>query len=118
MQRKIRFRNPQYFNSYIFGFKLLLLITACIAFVNCKQQNSAQIIGVQSPNQTAQNAVNINTADIETLENLPHIGAETAKNIVEFREKYGKFRRAENLILVHGMSDKKFRDMKDLIKVE
>ena len=60
----------------------------------------------------------MNTATAAELEKLPHIGREIARQIVEHREKYGQFRRAEHLILVKGMSDKKFREIKNFVKIE
>lgn len=63
-------------------------------------------------------AVNLNTASAAELEKLTGVGTETARRIVAFRERHGNFRRAENLILVDGMSDQKFREIKHLVKVE
>lgn len=68
--------------------------------------------------EITENAININVASAEELEKLPQIGKKIAQRIVEYREKYGKFRRAENLILVRGMSDKKFRELQNLVKTE
>ncbi len=44
--------------------------------------------------------VNINTADAEALMLLPRIGPTVAQRIVEFREKNGRFKAAEDLMLV------------------
>ena len=52
------------------------------------------------------------------LEKLPRVGRETARKIVEHRERHGAFQRAEDLIMVSGMTDKKFREIRKLIKVE
>lgn len=68
--------------------------------------------------KAAETAVNINTASVEELEKLPNVGAKLARRIVEHRVKYGKFRRAEHLILVQGISDRRFRQMQNLIKTE
>jgi competence protein ComEA len=73
---------------------------------------------LQNNPEISENAVNLNTASVEELEKLPHIGAETARKIVEHREKFGKFRRAEHLILVDGISDKKFREIRNFVKTE
>ncbi len=62
--------------------------------------------------------ININTASLEDLEKLPHIGEKLAQKIVEHREEFGKFRKAEYLILVDGISDRRFREIRSLIKVE
>lgn len=63
-------------------------------------------------------AINLNTASLDELEKLPKIGKGIAKRIIEHREKYGRFQKTEHLILVRGMSDKKFREIQSLIKVE
>lgn len=63
-------------------------------------------------------AININTATAEELQQLPHIGAKKAAAIIEYRERRGRFRRPEELLLVDGISDKRFRAMRPLISVE
>src|SRR2546425_11750582 len=62
--------------------------------------------------------VNINTASAKELEALPGIGKGLAERIVEHRAKYGPFRRTEHLIIVRGISDARFRALRDLITVE
>jgi competence ComEA-like helix-hairpin-helix protein len=75
------------------------------------------------PNQSlaespAPTRININTASAQELEKLPGIGRGFAQRIVEHREKYGPFRRPEHLIMVRGLSDKRFRALRDLITVD
>jgi competence ComEA-like helix-hairpin-helix protein len=62
--------------------------------------------------------INLNTASAKELENLPGIGKGLAERIIEHREKHGPFRRAEHLIIVRGISDRRFRALRDLITVE
>lgn len=62
-------------------------------------------------------AIDINSASVDELEKLPHVGRKLAERIVEHRKVYGHFRRAEHLILVRGMSDAKFRKIKDFVTV-
>lgn len=62
--------------------------------------------------------MNINTASAAELEKLPFIGRKTALEIVAHREKFGRFRRPEHLLLIEGVSDTRFREIKNLIKVE
>jgi competence protein ComEA len=40
---------------------------------------------------------------------LPGIGPGLAMRIIEHRQRYGRFRRAEHLIMVRGLSDERFR---------
>ena len=70
-----------------------------------------------SPNQTGPR-VNINKASHAELERLPGVGPATASRIVEHRERYGPFRRAEHLLLVRGFSDSRFRELRHLIAVD
>lgn len=62
--------------------------------------------------------ININTASPETLEALPGVGRGIAERIVAHREQFGPFRRAEHLMMVRGISDKKFRELRPMIVVE
>ena len=60
--------------------------------------------------QTPQDAppVSINEATREELERLPGIGPALAARIVEHRERFGRFRRVEHLLLVRGISERRF----------
>ena len=81
------------------------------------QANQPQsLITIQNNSATAR--TNINTASVKELEKLPGIGKGLAERIVEHREKYGPFRRPEHLIMVRGISDKRFRALRDSITVE
>ena len=62
--------------------------------------------------------VNLNTASANELETLPGIGKGLAERIIEHRQKYGSFRRPEHLIAVRGISDRRFRALRELITVE
>lgn len=114
----MRIAKPQYFNTYNFGFNLIFLFLTFLFISGCRASSQAEISAAENAQTISENAVNINTAQAEQLEKLPHIGEELARRIIEHREKYGRFRRVENLILVRGMSDKKFRDLQNLIKAE
>ncbi|HSQ23747.1 MAG TPA: ComEA family DNA-binding protein [Pyrinomonadaceae bacterium] len=65
-----------------------------------------------------QTRININMASANELETLPGIGKSLAERIIEHREKFGPFRRPEHLIIVRGISDRRFRALRDLIAVE
>ncbi len=59
--------------------------------------------------------VNINKAGIEDLCTLPGIGEATAVKIIDYREKYGKFKKVEDIMKVSGIGEKKFEAIRDLI---
>jgi competence ComEA-like helix-hairpin-helix protein len=108
----------KYFNIYRAIINLLALLIICLLIVSCNKKETQQILTLENKVKIAENAVNINTASVEELEKLPDIGAKLAQRIVEHREKYGKFRKPEHLILVQGISDKRFRQIQNLIKTE
>jgi competence protein ComEA len=73
---------------------------------------------IAGSNRTNAQRININTASGAELEKLPGIGKGLAERIVEHRERFGPFRRTEHLIIVRGISDRRFRTLRDLITVE
>ena len=94
----------------------LLLALVVIASFGCSR---AINISYQTPRPSRDaHAININTADTTALESLPHIGHEFASKILEHRTRYGPFRKPEHLLILDGMSEKRFREIRDLIAVE
>ncbi len=61
--------------------------------------------------------VDINSAGQKELETLPGIGPALASRIIEHRKKNGPFQRAEELMNVPGIAEKKFELLKNRIKV-
>lgn len=51
--------------------------------------------------------VNVNTADAETIsESLQGVGLSKARAIVEYRQKHGPFKSADDLSLVKGIGER------------
>ena len=63
-----------------------------------------------------QKKVDINIASKDELINLPGIGPELSKRILDFRKKNGKFLTLEDLKKVKGIGVKKFNKMLPYIK--
>lgn len=80
---------------------LLLLLFLAFSISACAGQQSDR--------------VNINTASVEELQTLPGIGPKLAARIIEHRRKHGPFKRPQDVIIVRGMSAKKFRPIAHLI---
>jgi competence protein ComEA len=62
--------------------------------------------------------LNLNTATAKELETLPGIGPTLAKRIVEFREKRHGFKRVEELLAIPGISERKWRAIRDRVEVK
>ena len=60
-------------------------------------------------------ALNLNTATVQQLERLPGVGPALAKRIVDFREKKGGFKRIEELLAVPGISEKKWKAVREYL---
>lgn len=61
--------------------------------------------------------VNLNTATVEELDELPGVGEATALAIVEDRERNGPFSSPEDLMRVSGIGEKKFEKLEGLVCV-
>jgi comEA protein len=59
--------------------------------------------------------VDINKASLAELDTLPGIGPAIAARIIEFRTRYGPFKRPEDLMNVRGIGEKKFLKLKGFI---
>jgi len=70
------------------------------------------------PSLPADSSININTADKETLMQLPGIGEKTAENIIELRRERGKFTSLEELIDAKGIGTSKFNKIKKFLYIE
>ena len=62
--------------------------------------------------------INLNTATLRELETLPGIGPALARRIVEFREKRHGFRRVEELLAVPGISEKRWKAIREKVEVK
>lgn len=61
--------------------------------------------------------IDLNTATIEQLQELPGIGPATAKAIIQFREKSGPLKRLEDLLVIHGISKARLEKLRPYVTV-
>lgn len=69
------------------------------------------------PAGTEPGLVDLNRADVATLEGLPGIGPVLAGRIVRWREQHGPFRQAGELREVPGIGERTFQGLVDLVTV-
>lgn len=86
---------------------------ACILALCLGLVFSSVSVMAQKPNTATAEKVNLNSASAEQLQSIPGIGPATAKAIIEYRTKAGKFNRIEEIINVKGIGEKKFQKIKD-----
>ncbi len=61
--------------------------------------------------------LDLNTATVEELQQLPGIGPTTAKAIARFREKSGPFRRVEDLLAIRGITKRKLEVLRPYVTI-
>lgn len=59
--------------------------------------------------------INLNTASVTELMQLPKVGAHTAQRIVAFRKEHGGFQRPEDLMNVKGIGEKSYQKLKPFL---
>jgi len=62
--------------------------------------------------------VNINTASVEELTQLPRVGVKVAERIVDYRKEHGSFKTVEDLKTVKGIGDKMLDQLRPQISVK
>ncbi|MEU3514772.1 ComEA family DNA-binding protein [Streptomyces sp. NPDC006654] len=60
--------------------------------------------------------VSLNTATVEQLDALPGVGPVLAQHIVEYRTQHVGFRSVDELRQVKGIGDRRFSDLRDLVR--
>ena len=61
--------------------------------------------------------LDLNTATVEQFDGLPGVGPVLARRIVDYRTQHGAFRSVEELQEVTGIGDRKYEDIKALVRV-
>lgn len=73
--------------------------------------------GTQAKKKPPSIPLDLNSATPAELEQLPGIGPVTAQAIVNFRTKSGLFRRVDDLLAIHGISQRKLDQLRPYVTV-
>jgi competence ComEA-like helix-hairpin-helix protein len=109
-------------------FSFLVVLSAILAFsllvyetYRSNRQTSKQPANrafIEQERKRAQPCINLNTATSEQLQLLPGIGSNLAGKIIDYRQRHGPFRRPEQIIIIEGISERKYRAISELICIE
>ncbi|MFE1285189.1 ComEA family DNA-binding protein [Streptomyces sp. NPDC058751] len=58
----------------------------------------------------------LNTATVDQFDSLPGVGPVLARHIVDYRTAHGGFRSVDELREVNGIGDRRFADLRDLVR--
>jgi competence ComEA-like helix-hairpin-helix protein len=109
--------------------RLLFLSVALVAVASCRPTETAtnsdaavtsatRIDSTTAARATPTGCLNLNIATVDELMRLSGIGEVLAKRIIEYRERHGRFRRPEEIIIIEGFSERKYRAIAEIICVE
>jgi competence protein ComEA len=99
---------------------LAIVMTSVLLSVGCVERAREPLLQTSKADSSTTDGgrININAASADELEQLPGIGRAIAERIVTHRTQHGPFRRVEHLMLVRGISERKFLTIQTLITVD
>ncbi len=87
--------------------------------VNIIKDSGGVLASEKGKSQGTGTKLNINTASAEEMDAaLPGVGPAIAADIVEYRNKHGKFKAIEDLLNVSGIGESKFNRLKEFVTVK
>jgi competence ComEA-like helix-hairpin-helix protein len=95
-----------------------MVLAIVLFFLGCSRAESYDEYGSIGRETSSVEAINVNTANRHDLLRIPHVGERLAQEIIEHREMHGPFRKPEHLMLLNGISDTRFREIRHLIRVD
>ncbi|MEY7981182.1 ComEA family DNA-binding protein, partial [Streptomyces pilosus] len=60
--------------------------------------------------------VSLGTATLDQLDSLPGVGPVLAQHIIDYRTQNGGFRSVDELREVNGIGERRFADLRDLVR--
>jgi comEA protein len=87
-------------------------------FSDEKIDKSETIINPKRDNSLKKHSIDLNKATVEELIKLPGIGENTAMKIIEYRQRFGGFKKIEELMRVERIGQKTFEKIKDYLIIK
>ena len=96
---------------------LLSIAGLVVYFVELHLGQSSRVDIRRAPSATAEYVVELNSAKWPELANLPGIGEQLARAIVDYREENGPFEHVEQLCIIDGIGEKKLENIRQYVSV-
>src|SRR5205807_6392661 len=91
--------------------RLMITLLIVMTTLSCGHRTPFKTDRVEQSSSTTMQppCTNLNTATAEELAALPGIGEVIAKRVLDYRDLHGRFRRPEEIIIIEGFSERKYR---------
>jgi len=96
----------------------ILLVFLLATLCSCGTLPREQVRRPPAPGPSNTSQISLNSASAAELERLPGIGKTLAERIVNHRNNFGLFRRREHLMIVPGISERKFRELQTYVRLD
>ena len=114
-------RRVQWDEGWLIAAAFVLLLALSLVLWGGRQPRARLVEPVHSALREALElaaTIDVNTASAAELEELPGIGEVLAAAIVEYREEFGPFERAEDLLGVRGIGEGKLEGMRPYLRLD
>ena len=120
---RVKTSYANYFTVFLLGVFLTSVLFLCIDLLTNRSRTSSisltavlPVISSPSISQPAEEGkINLNTATVDELDQLPGIGPAKAESIIDFRLKYGQFEDIAELLYVPGIGTSLFENIQGLV---
>lgn len=111
-------KKPFEINVFTIASSLILFIVVNIFFTACALEKPQPFLTSQKKEIAVEGSLDINSAGVAELEKLPRIGPKMAAKIIRHRERFGRFRKPEELMMVDGFSESRFLIIRGLVRAD